>query len=92
MPDTAPRVVPTSVARAVGRFNADGPDGYRAADVPNAPLRPTREAAQADWLAHQEATAPLPHPCCAFCARVGCTAPGHEYPCTDPDCRDPLTP
>lgn len=38
---------PSNLARAVGRFNPDGPTGYRG-DYDGAPLRPTREQAEQD--------------------------------------------
>lgn len=47
----APRVLGSSAAYAVGRFKPDGPDGYRAATAPNAPLRATRAEAEFDQLA-----------------------------------------
>lgn len=34
--------------RAVGRFDPNGPHGYRAASMPDAPLRSTREEAESD--------------------------------------------
>lgn len=52
MPD-ALRVMGADSARAVGRFKPDGPEGYRAATAPDAPLRATRAAAIEDeraWL------------------------------------------
>lgn len=45
------RVIPADAARAVGRFDPDGPIGFRAADTADAPLRDTRELAVADWHA-----------------------------------------
>lgn len=36
--------------QAVGRLNPNGPQGYVALDVSNAPIRPTRELAYQDWL------------------------------------------
>lgn len=39
------------MAVAVGRFHPAGPDGYRAASMPDAPLRATRAEAVADELA-----------------------------------------
>jgi hypothetical protein len=47
------RVMGADAARAVGRFNEHGPDGYRAASAPNADLRATRDEAVRDewaWL------------------------------------------
>lgn len=47
------RVMGSDAARAVGRFNPDGAEGYRAATAPNAPLRATRAEAVEDervWL------------------------------------------
>lgn len=38
-------------ARAVGRFDPDGPAGYRAASAPDGPLRETRAEALADEAA-----------------------------------------
>ena len=35
-------------ARAEGRFDPNGPHGYRASTSPYAPLRPTREQAEND--------------------------------------------
>lgn len=49
------RIIPSSAAYAVGRFDPKGTHGYRAAGVPDAPLRKTRAEAQADWVAAQEA-------------------------------------
>lgn len=43
----------SDAARAVGRFREGGPDGYRAATAPAAPLRATRAEAAEDeraWL------------------------------------------
>jgi hypothetical protein len=40
-------------APAVDRFSTDGPVGYRAVNVPDAPLRPTRAEAIADACAHR---------------------------------------
>lgn len=48
-----PRVMGSDSARAVGRFDPDGPSGYRSATAPNAPLRATRAEAVEDeraWL------------------------------------------
>lgn len=45
------RVLGTDAAVAVDRFNPDGPAGYRAATMPDAPLRATRVEAEADELA-----------------------------------------
>jgi len=42
------------LACAVGRYCIDGPLGYRASTMPDAPLRATRDEAEADereWLA-----------------------------------------
>lgn len=53
MPDRSTRVMGADAARAVGRFRPDGVEGYRAATVPDAPLRATRTAAVEDeraWL------------------------------------------
>jgi hypothetical protein len=44
----------SAAARAVGRFNPEGPTGYRAATAPDAPLRPSRSAARADERLHRE--------------------------------------
>ena len=44
-------VIPRNAARAEGRFKPGGPDGYRAADTPDAALRPTRAEAERDWHA-----------------------------------------
>lgn len=49
------RVIPSDASVAVGRFLPEGPIGYVANRVPNAPLRATRAEAVADWLAHVEA-------------------------------------
>lgn len=40
-------------ARAVGRFKPEGPDGYKAATMPDAPLRKTREEAIADEIEYR---------------------------------------
>lgn len=40
-------------ARAVGRFKPDGPDGYKAATMPDAPLRATREEAIDDEVRYR---------------------------------------
>lgn len=40
-------------ARAVGRFKPQGPDGYRAATMPDAPLRATREEAIDDEVRYR---------------------------------------
>lgn len=37
---------------AVGRFAPEGPIGYVAKDVPNSPVRPNREDADADYCLH----------------------------------------
>lgn len=42
------RIFGSDAARAVGRFDPDGPRGYRAATMPDAPLRETRAEAEAD--------------------------------------------
>jgi hypothetical protein len=50
---TVDRIMGTDAACAVGRFKEDGPDGYRAATAPDAPLRQTRDEAVEDeraWL------------------------------------------
>jgi hypothetical protein len=50
---SAPRVLGSDAAVAVGRFDPDGPLGYRARTAPDAPLRATRAEAVADeaaWL------------------------------------------
>ena len=41
--------VPSDAARAVGLFHPDGPLGYRAAGISDAPLRSTRAEAERDW-------------------------------------------
>lgn len=46
--DAEARVLGSDAARAVGRFNPDGPLGYRAATAPDAPLRATRAEAEED--------------------------------------------
>lgn len=51
------RIMGTDAAVAVGRFKVDGPDGYRAATAPDAPLRTTRAEAVEDERAHLEARA-----------------------------------
>lgn len=48
------RVLGSDAARAVGRFRAEGPLGYRAKSVPDAPLRPTRPEAVSDEAAWWE--------------------------------------
>lgn len=53
-PEQHARVVPSDASRAVGRFNPDGPDGYRSSHSPDAPLRGTRAQAAADWLDAQD--------------------------------------
>lgn len=40
-------------ARAVGRFKPEGPDGYKAATMPDTPLRKTREEAIADEVLYR---------------------------------------
>lgn len=47
---TAPYIIPTDAVTAVGRFNPDGPTGYRARGtyVKEAPVRATRDEAIAD--------------------------------------------
>lgn len=40
-------------ARAVGLFQPNGPLGYRAATMPDAPLRKTREEAIADEILYR---------------------------------------
>lgn len=40
-------------ARAVGRFKPEGVDGYRAATMPNAPLRKTRAEAVDDEVRYR---------------------------------------
>lgn len=55
------RVLGADAARAVGRFNPNGPDGYRAATMPDAPLRTTRAEAAADeraWLTQSDEPKP----------------------------------
>ena len=46
-------IIGSDWARAVGRFNPEGPDGYRAATMPDAPLRETRDEAVADELQYR---------------------------------------
>jgi len=41
-------VLGSDAARAVGRFRPEGPLGYRAKSVPDAPLRATRAEAETD--------------------------------------------
>jgi len=53
-PPYAPRLLAPDASRAVGRFQPGGPIGYRAATLPDAPLRGTREEARADELAWRE--------------------------------------
>lgn len=48
------RVVSKDFARAVGRFNPNGAEGYRAATMPAAPLRKTRQEAMEDELRWRE--------------------------------------
>lgn len=53
-PDSG-RIVSLDFAQAVGRFNPSGPEGYRAATLPDAPLRKTRAEAMEDerlWRVH----------------------------------------
>ena len=52
MPEVDGWVLGSDAARAVGRFNPAGPDGYRAATAPNAPLRKTRKEAASDERAY----------------------------------------
>lgn len=47
-------------AYAVGRFDPTGVRGYRAATLPDAPLRPTRAEAEADERAWVEAQWAVP--------------------------------
>ena len=56
------RTVYAGMAVAIGRFNPNGVDGYRAATAPNAPLRATRQEAIEDERAW------LDDPHCAECA------------------------
>lgn len=42
------RILGSDAARAVGRFNADGPTGYRARSLPDGPIRATRAEAECD--------------------------------------------
>ena len=42
------RIIAKDFAVAVGRFNANGPEGYKAATMPDAPLRATRAEAMED--------------------------------------------
>ena len=42
------RILGTDAARAVGRFRPGGVLGWRASTMPDAPLRQTRSAAEAD--------------------------------------------
>lgn len=44
------RVIPTNAAYAIGRFRPQGPVGYKAPSVPDAPLRSTKAEAEADWF------------------------------------------
>ena len=46
------RVVPSNAARAVGRFNPNGTEGYRSSL--GGPLRATRTEAEGDWIAEVE--------------------------------------
>jgi hypothetical protein len=55
MEAASPRVLGSDAARAVGRFDENGPHGYRAATAPDAPLRATRDEAENDERAHLEA-------------------------------------
>lgn len=48
------RTIGTDAAVAIGRFNPDGPAGYRAAHSPDAPLRASREEAETDEMQHRE--------------------------------------
>lgn len=48
-------IIPADATRAIGRFNTDGPTGYRA-DIPDAPVRATRAAAVQDWINAHEVT------------------------------------
>lgn len=49
------RVLPADATQAIGRFRPEGPLGYRAKSVTDAPLRATRDEALADEVAHWEA-------------------------------------
>jgi hypothetical protein len=53
-------VIGPDSARAVDRFSPDGPSGYRAATMPNAPLRATRLEALDDELAWLESVPVVP--------------------------------
>ena len=46
-------IIGSDWARAVGRFNPEGPDGYRAVTMPHAPLRKTRDEAVADEVQYR---------------------------------------
>lgn len=50
------RKLGADAARAVGRFRPEGPLGYRAKYSPGAPLRDSRQEAEADQRAHLEQT------------------------------------
>lgn len=58
------RIMGSDAAYAVGRFKADGLDGYRAKSAPSAPLRDTRAEAVEDeraWLNGQGETCGCGH-------------------------------
>jgi hypothetical protein len=54
MSGTEPFTLGSDAARAVGRFRPEGPLGYKASTMPDAPLRDTREEAVADERAYRE--------------------------------------
>lgn len=56
MKDACPRcghIHASDDTRAVSRFGSGGITGYVAAEVPGAPVRPTRAEAEADKCAHR---------------------------------------
>lgn len=54
-----PRVLGSDAAVAIGRFNPEGVEGYRASTLPDAPLRATRAEATDDEARHR--AGPISH-------------------------------
>ena len=54
-------IVPPDAVRAVGRFDPDGPLGYRATSNPDAPIRPSRAEAMQDELIYRGLRCPNCH-------------------------------
>lgn len=46
------RIHDKATSIAIGRFRLEGPVGYVARDVPGAPIRETRDLANADYFQH----------------------------------------